>query len=246
MPRARALREKCFNCFRPEDCCLCPHMKPFSTKARVVILMHPKEAKRQRVGTGRISRAILKNSEIIMGVDFSEDTQYLQYFDETKYQPFILYPGEDSIRVDLPKNTDDEKIFSENKIPVIFVLDATWFFAKKMMRVNPSLHVLPRLSFHNKILSKFIIKQQPHECCLSTVESLEVLLNHLDKRGEEQLDGAQANLIEVFEKMVQYQVECSNNPEKKGYRRSGFRKVEDRKKAKKWTDKNFFYDTDRS
>ena len=40
-------------------------MTPFETKTQFVILMHPREARKEKTGTGRLAHAILKNSEII-------------------------------------------------------------------------------------------------------------------------------------------------------------------------------------
>ena len=64
---------RCPDCFRPESNCLCAYTKQIDSGIKFVFLMHPKEAKRQRTGTGRLSRITLKDSEIIMGIDFTND-----------------------------------------------------------------------------------------------------------------------------------------------------------------------------
>lgn len=66
------MRDFCYKCFRPKDSCVCEVLKPFDPGIKFVFLMHPKEAKRQRTGTGRIAHAGLIDSEIIMGIDFTK------------------------------------------------------------------------------------------------------------------------------------------------------------------------------
>src|SRR5688572_6001260 len=61
----------CYTCFWLKQSCRCPLITPFATDMRFVILMHTKEAKQAKLGTGRITHATLINSEIIVGVDFT-------------------------------------------------------------------------------------------------------------------------------------------------------------------------------
>src|SRR3954467_1914752 len=63
----------CYNCFWLMEHCRCHLIKPFDTSIRFVILMHPMEAKREKLGTGRICRAAIKNSEILVGLDFTDN-----------------------------------------------------------------------------------------------------------------------------------------------------------------------------
>ena len=56
---------KCYRCFRPEKSCYCKYIKSFDCGVKFVLLMHPKEAFKQKTGTGRLTNIALIDSEII-------------------------------------------------------------------------------------------------------------------------------------------------------------------------------------
>ena len=68
-------RIECYKCMRPSSTCICKHISPFQTKTRFIILMHPKEYKKEKNGTGHMTKLQLENSEIIVGVDFTNNTR---------------------------------------------------------------------------------------------------------------------------------------------------------------------------
>jgi len=90
-----------------------------------------------------------------------------------------------------------------------------------MLKLSPSLHRLPRIMFTPSSRSRFVIKQQPHPSCLSTLEATHELLLALEKTGLD--DYVQpAQLIEVFERMQNFQIECAQDPSRGGYRRQPY------------------------
>src|SRR5690606_36432962 len=105
----------------------------------------------------------------------------------------------------------------------IFLLDGTWPCVRKMLKLRRNLQKLKRVSFDNKIKSKFVLKQQPGSLCLSTIESVYTVLNLLNKGGIEQCD-TEGFLI-PFEKMLAYQIECILNPNNKNYRSTAKRDI---------------------
>tara|TARA_R110002072_G_scaffold64203_5_gene159779 strand:- start:125057 stop:125872 length:816 start_codon:yes stop_codon:yes gene_type:complete len=212
-------RDWCLDCRRPNKNCLCHHMRPFNTHVKIILLMHPKEAKKQRVGTGRMTHRILTNSQVIMGVDFTHDAQFNKYLNRDKYLPLLLYPGDSAFNLSETK-VDQWELKEEyrKKTPVIFVLDGTWPCAKKMIRLSKNLQELPRVCFTNSSPSQFAIKHQPHEACLSTIESVHLLLKELEKGKLEKLEGREENLIYVFQKLVDFQLKCAQDPELPSYR----------------------------
>ena len=149
-------RTMCWTCLRPQKSCFCGEISPFQTWVRFVFLMHPKEAKKNKTGTGRISHLCLKNSEIIVGVRFNESKRFKEILNDPKYEPFVLYPGENSFCVESGE-AFTKPLMEREKCPVVFILDGTWPCAKKMMIVNPELHALPRLSFSSTQKSNFKI-----------------------------------------------------------------------------------------
>ncbi len=97
--RAREKRELfrkvCMQCFRPLPQCLCPIIRPLQTRTRFIILMHPKEAKKTRNGTGRLAHLSLQNSELLFGVDFTENSRLNALISDPHYVPLVLFPGKD-------------------------------------------------------------------------------------------------------------------------------------------------------
>ena len=57
-------REKCYKCMRVASSCICKHTNPIYTNTRFVILMHPKEHRKEKNGTGRMTNLQLENSEM--------------------------------------------------------------------------------------------------------------------------------------------------------------------------------------
>ena len=228
-----SFRTYCLNCLRSLNACLCENLRPFETLFKYVILMHPKEAKKQTVGTGRYTYLSLKNSKIIVGENFEENKEVQKILRDTSLYPFLLYPGEKAHNI--TKDKLDSRIYS-GKQPLIFILDGTWPCAKSMMRDSPSLHKLPRISFDNAIESKFIIKHQPAKYCLSTIESVYILISELEKQGLEKTEEKKEGLLNMLDHIVKYQVDCANDPNRASYRKreEGYKKPEERTESVRW------------
>ena len=226
---APIFRKKCLKCLRPEEICLCNTFKAFDTKTRFIILMHPKEAKHERVGTGRISHLLLKNSEIIVGDLFDQDQKVQTILNNPENHCMILYPGIDSHNI-----SDKRLTFSTHKKLVLFIIDGTWPCAKSMMRDSKTLHTIPKLSFTPPSQSAFSIKQQPGEFCLSTIESLYQTLQGLKQSEIEILPNNEEDvLLKSLEKIVEFQMMCANDPARNHYRKSSYKAPSERKASKK-------------
>jgi DTW domain-containing protein YfiP len=227
----------CLTCRRRLLTCVCQYLRPFETKSRFVILMHPMEFKKEKVGTGRFSHLILKNSEIIVDVGFDENKRFLEVLKDENYQTVILYPGDET--VDLSKPEAAQKLGTK---PLQFiVIDGTWPCAKKMMKLTTKLHRLPRVSFDTLRISEFQVKHQPMPGCLSTVESLHQVLLDLNKLGKESTQGSEENLMEVFRQTVKLQIELAQDPARQGYRKKPFKLSGERKISKKWEHRLLFF-----
>lgn len=231
----------CFKCYRLQKNCLCCLIKPFETKMKFVILMHPMEAKKEKLGTGRLSLAMLQNSQLITGVDFSLDLEVNSLIDDSKNYCMALYPGEKALNIsshDLAPLLEVEKM---KKKLIIFVIDGTWPCAKKMMRLSKNIKSLPRISFTARHTSLFEIKEQPADFCLSTLESLHFFIKECNRRGFLDTQKKEDEMLTVFKAMIEFQMKCALDPNLSSYKRGsrlGYSKKEDRKKAKKWLDKS--------
>ena len=122
------MADRCYKCFRPKEYCLCKYAAPLiRSGVKFVLLMHPKEARRQRTGTGRLCHVALEDSEILVGIDFEKDARLTELLSDDKYFPVLLYPGENAWNA----RTDGFKGAVNNKKLLVIILDATWFCAKK-------------------------------------------------------------------------------------------------------------------
>ncbi|MEI7483037.1 MAG: tRNA-uridine aminocarboxypropyltransferase, partial [Elusimicrobiota bacterium] len=151
-------RAECYVCYRAKKHCLCSSIKPFSTRMRFVILMHAKEARKQKTGTARLAKLCLKNSELIIGIDFTRNDRVNALIQDHSYNPFVLYPGPEAVNFKTPGNNI---LKTEGKTPLIFVIDGTWACAKRLLSKSRNIRALPRISFSRSYISQFVIKKQP-------------------------------------------------------------------------------------
>lgn len=193
--------------------CICKYISSLQTKTRFILLMHPKEYKKEKKGTGFMTHLQLENSEIIVGVNFTNHKRINEILTEEKSTSFLLYPGKDSFNLSTRKSAEIQTVIGNNAN--IFILDGTWPCARKMLKLSKNLQALKRVSFDNKIISKFIIKQQPNPLCLSTIESVYTVLNLLKKAELEKCDTK--DFLIPFEKMIAYQLEYTLDPTHKNY-----------------------------
>ncbi|MEA3314882.1 MAG: tRNA-uridine aminocarboxypropyltransferase, partial [Campylobacterota bacterium] len=167
-------RDKCYKCYRPFSSCMCKYVNKIETKTKFVILMHPREFKKTKNGTGHFTNISLVNSNIYIGIDFSEHKEINDIINNHSNNCFILYPGVDTIKL------NNQTIQEGDKTNVIFIIDSTWACSKKMLRVSKNLHNIPRVSFEHRKSSAFKIKTQPNSYCLSTIESTLCILELLN------------------------------------------------------------------
>ena len=188
---------------------MCEHIiKPLETNTKFVILMHPKEFKKTKNGTGHLTNNSIKNCEIHIGIDFSNNSRINSLINSEDYEPFVLYPGEDTIKL-------NDKKFKPKKNALIFIIDSTWPCSKKILRLSKNISSLNKISFMHNKSSIFTIKTQPNEHCLSTIESTLCVLEQLNKHEIETIHQSHLdNFLNPFKKMVDYQISCTDEDKK--------------------------------
>lgn len=196
---------RCQKCLRPIDFCLCRDTKEIDSGVKFVFLTHPKEYRKQRTGTGRLAKISLKDSEILVGIDFSENSRLQTLLHDNKYFPVLLYPGEDALTV--RNSTFLEKI--KNKTLLAIIIDGTWFCAKKILQKSAFLLDLPKLTFSAHYESIFTFKKEPLPECVSTIETCYYLLNELQEVGLINKTDT-TPLMTVFKKMILGQLQAEN------------------------------------
>ena len=204
------------------------------TRTHFVFLMHPKEFKEEKAGTGRLTHLCLPNSVIHMGQGFEGDEAVQALLNDPRNFPVLLYPGMaalnlSEVQVDNPQLKTFNAQLHERRL-VVFLLDATWGGARKMFNLSPSLQRLPRIMFTPSAPSRYIIKQQPAEGCLSTLEAVHELLTVLARTGLDEYPRPE-QLLGVFQRMQDFQIKCAADPSLAGYRRQPYSSPGQRKKT---------------
>ncbi|XP_050702654.1 tRNA-uridine aminocarboxypropyltransferase 2-like [Eriocheir sinensis] len=196
----REKRPICDNCSRPAGVCWCRGLGGHRVKvqSRVIVLQHPHEEKRC-LRTAPILKAALPPRCYVelRGKRFSlarhpELSQIL-----TSGHTILMYPGDGARGVEeLPRVGDREEEEEEEeeaggggggggggKIQPpynIVILDGTWQQAKSIYHNCSCLHSLPQVCLSGRYTSEYIIRTQPTDDALSTVETAALALAILE------------------------------------------------------------------
>jgi DTW domain-containing protein YfiP len=122
------------------------------------------------IGTGRMVRLALSNSELHRGLRF--DGPRLA---GALVNAALLYPG---------AGARPPTAFSDVPPRRLVVLDGTWIEARKLLRHNPALQALPRIGFIPSVASGYRIRRSPAPHCWSTVEAVAYVLGVLERDPE--------------------------------------------------------------
>ena len=187
---------------------MCLYINPFDTNTKFVILMHPKEFKKVKNNTGHFTNLSLKNSELFVGIDFTENKRINEIIDT--HESYILFPSPHAINL---SKTNPISTCQEPKKMAIFLIDSTWTCINKMFKQSKNLQKLQHMSFETSRVSKYKIKEQPKSNYLSTMESTLVVLEllnswHVEDIEKEQLEG----FLNPFTKMIDFQTKLLENP----------------------------------
>jgi hypothetical protein len=166
------MRDTCLRCLRPRALCLCADLPRIDARTRVVILQHPREA-RLAICSAWLTRLALPNAELHRGVSFEADPAVRAL--AATPGAAVLFPGPDA--------TPAEAVAAPP--PVLFAIDGTWHQAAKMLRLNPSLAALPRVSVVPGRASGYgDLRREPAEGHLPTIEAVALALGALERDAE--------------------------------------------------------------
>lgn len=212
-------------------------------RTKIVLLMHEKEWRRQKCATGRLACLNLAGSEIIPGLGFDDNPRVRELLADPAKRCVLLYPGDDAIDLSsepfpaqaLGLETGPAQGLNQGLIQgsnqcsnqgpnlvtgkhlVVFIIDATWSCSRAVLRASPGLLDLPRLMFKPQEKSRWIIKKQPADWCLSTIEAIHELLLALEAVGLDNYPDKE-RLLAVFAAMQAYQLDRASagyNPRRK-------------------------------
>ena len=188
---AQGPRARCDRCLRAQAACWCRWTRPTESRTRVCFLQHPRE-KDRAIGTAWIAHQSLPNSEVHVGVEFEDDARMQALLAEPGTA--LLFPGPDA----------QDPASLEPPPRTLVVVDGTWSQARKLVRLNPSLQRLPRIGFVPRQPSRYRIRKEPAEHCVSTIEAVVHVLSALE-RDDERFQP----ILSAFDRMVEFQLECA-------------------------------------
>lgn len=171
-------RATCYTCFRPQAHCLCAEVTHVRNRTPILILQHPRE-RIHAFGTARLAEMILQRVEVV--VAYQEQIRCDQSLQDRLRDYGLLYPDPDAV--------DLSRLAPEQRPKKLVLLDGTWSHARSMHRDLPVLQELPHFTLPAGLVSKFQIRKQPGEQCLSTLEAIYHALRALepDAPGLEQM-----------------------------------------------------------
>lgn len=189
--------------------CYCSKLKPFAAPFSFIILQHPYEAKRS-ITTARMAHLSLTNSRLIVGRDFQEHELVNELINDPSKRNYMLFPSSDAIEVDDLFTLSDASQHEETKQPVFWVLDAKWAQVAQMLRYSPNIQAIPKVKFTPNRPSLFQIRKQPKPMCLSTIESVHIVIDrYFEFKGIK--NQVHDGLIEVFQHLVDQQLEFARS-----------------------------------
>jgi DTW domain-containing protein YfiP len=171
--------------------CLCSTLSRTPTRTRVAILQHPRE-RDVPINTARLVELQLEQAELHVGIELSDVPALRQKLADPERPAILLYPGEGArdLAVEPPSG------------PVtLCVLDGTWWQAKKLFQKNPELSRLPRYSLSPAEPSRYRIRREPAQYCVSTIEAIAQALELLEPGGFDR-----EALLRPFDAMVEHQL----------------------------------------
>ncbi|KAJ7988585.1 hypothetical protein DPEC_G00325080 [Dallia pectoralis] len=178
-------RATCLRCCRPQKVCLCPFLPvhPLEVSTCLYIVQHPAEESRA-LRTVPLLAACLPpgKCQVLVGRRFNEDRNPELAAVCGDSRTLILYPGPDAQdleELDQDMMGDpDVKSVGHN----VIIIDGTWSQAKDMFLRNTLLHKPKQVQLsRTEQTSQYVIRSQPSNICLSTLECAAVTLSILEK-----------------------------------------------------------------
>lgn len=163
---------------RPLTVCWCPFLphKPLAIETNLYILQHPYEESRCLRTVPILQNSIVpKKCQVIRGKRFSKSRfpELISVFDSSN--TLLLYPGEDAV--------DISEIATGPSYNLV-LLDGTWAQAKGIYSQNSALKALKKVQIKVEQKSKYVIRTQPSDLSLSTLETAAIAIAALECKPE--------------------------------------------------------------
>ncbi|XP_036385811.1 tRNA-uridine aminocarboxypropyltransferase 2 [Megalops cyprinoides] len=171
-------RPTCLRCGRPQKVCLCPFLPAchLEVSTSLYIVQHPAEESRV-LRTVPLLAACLppEKCKVFVGRRFNEERNPELAAVCQDPRTLILYPGPEA------GNLEDMNVdFSAAPYNVI-IIDGTWSQAKDMFHRNALFRLPKQVQLNSSPSSQYVIRTQPTNMCLSTLECAAVTLAIMEK-----------------------------------------------------------------
>lgn len=171
-------RPTCHTCCRPIKVCLCPYLPahPLDVSTCLYIVQHPAEESRV-LRTVPLLVACLPpgKCKVFIGRRFTEE-RYPELAAVCKdAHTLLLYPGASA--ENLEDLASDCTLTAHN----VILIDGTWSQAKDMFLRNSLFRLPKQVQLRSTSSSQYVIRTQPTNMCVSTLECAAVTLSIMEK-----------------------------------------------------------------
>ncbi|XP_050520266.1 tRNA-uridine aminocarboxypropyltransferase 2 [Daktulosphaira vitifoliae] len=160
------MRQLCTLCKRPLNVCWCNYLPKvrLKPKCKIILLQHPAEEKRSLRTAPMLTLGLSENScTVYKGKKFPTRKHIGLWDILNSKKSVLLYPSSKAINMEnLPKDIE---------INNLVLLDGTWPQAKAIYNNTPLLQAMTHVKLLYKFESHYIIRTQPTDGCLSTLET---------------------------------------------------------------------------
>ncbi|XP_055980607.1 tRNA-uridine aminocarboxypropyltransferase 2 [Sorex fumeus] len=173
-------RPECGRCSRPIKVCLCPFLPvhPLHISTHLYIIQHPAEENKVLRTVPLLAACLPQDKcKVKIGRRFSEERDPELSSICQKSGTLILYPGAEA--ANLEEFILDSPIYPSTLI----IIDGTWSQAKDIFYKNSLFRLPQQVQLKTSVSSQYVIRTQPTNWCLSTLECAAVALSILEKNN---------------------------------------------------------------
>jgi len=173
----------------------------------VLLLQHPREA-RLAICSAWLARLALANAELHRGVRFADHPRVRALC--AAPGTALLFPGPEAVPA---------AALADDPPRCLVAVDGTWHQAERMVRGDPLLAGLPRVSVVPDGAAGYgDLRREPADHCLSTLDAVALALGALE-RDPARFEPMRA----AFRRMVALQLECAQGARRNPRHRPGWR-----------------------
>nr|XP_004651611.1 tRNA-uridine aminocarboxypropyltransferase 2 isoform X1 [Jaculus jaculus] len=174
-------RPECSRCSRPQKVCLCPFLPvhPLHISTQLYIIQHPAEESKVLRTVPLLTACLPQDKcKVMIGRRFSEERDVELSTVCRKSGTLILYPGAEA--TNLEEFITDAPVYPST----IILIDGTWSQAKDIFYKNSLFRLPKQVQLKTSTSSQYVIRMQPTNRCLSTLECAAVALSILEKNHD--------------------------------------------------------------